>query len=695
MEIIIAPKSGFCFGVKRAVDMAEKSATEKKVYSLGPLIHNPRETKRLADKIVVAEALADVDFADEQMKPLVVVRSHGVGPNVYEEAKYAGIEIVDATCPFVKTVQKAAHDLDKEGYQVVIVGDHDHPEVMGIKSWTSERAWIVANAEEAKEVIAEKALQATQKVAVVAQTTQKKANFDEVCLVLNEKFEVVECKNTICKATKMRQEAAEILAKKVDLMVVVGGKNSANTKKLLQICQGSLVKAILIEGADELTMDLFDGVKAVGVCAGASTPDWIIEEVVEKMTEVNEVMENQVEEVAVEAAPEKRNFAEEMSFAQAEVEAPAVADENEEESFADFFAREMKDIRRGSKITGVIVQIRPNEMLVDIGGKSEGLLPSNQLMADEAERIMEIFKVGDEIDVVVLKKENKEGYPVLSKRMVDQVNIWEKLAVAKDEETPVTGKVVEIVKGGLLMDVGVRGFVPASLVDTKFVDDLKVYIGKELTAKVLECDRSKNKLLLSPKAIKLVEAQKAKEAVWATIVEGETIKGTVSRLTSFGAFVDLGGVDGLLHVSEMAWFRVNHPSDVLQEGDEIEAFVLVADKENQKISLGLKQLVANPWELVGEKYPEGSIVEAKVMRTAPFGAFVQLEPGVEGLVHISHLSREHVAKTEDVVAPGQIVDVKVLSIDTEAKRLSLSIRETLPEMEYVEEYMDEMPADAE
>lgn len=695
MEIIIAPNSGFCFGVKRAVDMAEKSATEKKVYSLGPLIHNPRETKRLADKIVVAEALADVDFADEQMKPLVVVRSHGVGPNVYEEAKYAGIEIVDATCPFVKTVQKAAHDLDKEGYQVVIVGDHDHPEVMGIKSWTSERAWIVANAEEAKEVIAEKALQATQKVAVVAQTTQKKANFDEVCLVLNEKFEVVECKNTICKATKMRQEAAEILAKKVDLMVVVGGKNSANTKKLLQICQGSLVKAILIEGADELTMDLFDGVKAVGVCAGASTPDWIIEEVVEKMTEVNEVMENQVEEVAVEAAPEKRNFAEEMSFAQAEVEAPAVADENEEESFADFFAREMKDIRRGSKITGVIVQIRPNEMLVDIGGKSEGLLPSNQLMADEAERIMEIFKVGDEIDVVVLKKENKEGYPVLSKRMVDQVNIWEKLAVAKDEETPVTGKVVEIVKGGLLMDVGVRGFVPASLVDTKFVDDLKVYIGKELTAKVLECDRSKNKLLLSPKAIKLVEAQKAKEAVWATIVEGETIKGTVSRLTSFGAFVDLGGVDGLLHVSEMAWFRVNHPSDVLQEGDEIEAFVLVADKENQKISLGLKQLVANPWELVGEKYPEGSIVEAKVMRTAPFGAFVQLEPGVEGLVHISHLSREHVAKTEDVVAPGQIVDVKVLSIDTEAKRLSLSIRETLPEMEYVEEYMDEMPADAE
>lgn len=406
------------------------------------------------------------------------------------------------------------------------------------------------------------------------------------------------------------------------------------------------------------------------------------------MTEQNEVMEQST----------KRNFAEEMSFvagaapkaetpaaASAKAETPAkeeketvsLADMGDDVSFAELFDHGIKDIHRGLCVQGTVVQVRDNELLVDIGSKSEGILPSNQLLPEEAENIKERFHVGDLIDVIVIRKENKEGYPVLSKRMVDVVQLWDKLSQAKEDGTPVSGKIVEAVKGGVLMDVGIRGFVPYSQIDTKFVEDVKEYLGKEMTAKVIECDKDKNRLLLSTKAVKLEEQQKQQEALWADIAEGQTRTGVVSRLTNFGAFIDLGGVDGLLHVSQMAWFRINHPSDILKEGDQIEVYVMGVDAEKKKISLGLKQLIPNPWSIAAEKYPVGSVVNVTIMRTAPFGAFAQLEPGVEGLIHISQLARTRVEKTEDVVAPGQTVDVKVLSIDAENKRLSLSIRELL------------------
>ncbi len=685
MKILLAKHSGFCFGVKRAISTAVRCGEAKgKVYSLGPLIHNPREVQRLADKIAPVEALADIDLTDKTIQPVVVIRTHGVGPQVFKEAEDMGLEVVDATCPFVKKAQLEAKNLQEKGYKVVIVGDQNHPEVEGIRNWTERTAWVVSRPEDIMR------LPETKKVGVVAQTTQPKEVFDTIVKLLKNKYDEVVVKNTICNATTNRQEAVLELAEQVDVMVVVGGKNSANTKKLVQICRDKGVATQLVAGADDLDMALFGGVKTAGVCAGASTPDWIIEEVVGKMVEM-EKMEGEVQEEVVVEQPATAVEAPVEEAVQAEaVEAP-VAEAEEEESFADFYNREMKDIRRGSRVKGTVVQIRDNELLVDIGGKSEGLLPSNQLMEEEAANIREKFAIGDEIEVIVLKKENKEGYPVLSKKLVDQVMVWEKLAEAKEAETPVTGKVVEVVKGGLLMDVGIRGFVPASLVDVRYVEDLKTYVGKTLTAKILECDRSHNKLLLSPKAILIEELQKKKEAVWSEIEEGQTREGVVSRLTNFGAFIDLGGVDGLLHVSEMAWFRVNHPSDILKEGDQVQVFVLGVDKDNQKISLGLKQLVPNPWTLVQEKYPVDSIVKATVMRTAPFGAFLQLEPGVEGLVHISQLAQRRVAKTEDVVKPGDVVDVMVLDIDVENKRMSLSIKATLPEEE-AQEF--EMPAEA-
>ena len=654
MKIVIAEHSGFCFGVKRAITTSSELAEAKgQVYSLGPLIHNAREIARFGDSIKVANSLDEIDkgFSDS-----VIIRTHGVGPKVFEMAEAKGLEVFDLTCPFVKKAQKAAAEMKAEGLQVVIVGDKNHPEVEGIKAWTDDTAIVVSDAVDTEQIPQDK------KIGVLAQTTQQKRVFDSVVEALEKRFEDVVVKNTICDATTKRQNAAAALAAEVDTMVIVGGKNSANTKKLQQICQSQGVSTQLVEGAADLDMALFGGVNTAGVCAGASTPEWIIEEVVNNMVEMEKMGEEVVAEV--------------------------------EESFGDILEREeaRKEIRRGSRIKGVVVQVKNDEILVDIGGKSEGLLQSNQLMPEEAADIPAHFAVGDEIEVIVLKKENKEGYPILSKKMVDQVLVWEKLADAKEEGTPVTGKVVEVVKGGLLVDVGLRGFVPASLVDIKFVEDLKQYVGQEVTAKVLECDRGHNKLLLSVKAVLLDEMKAKKEALLEDLAEGQTREGVVSRLTNFGAFIDLGGVDGLLHVSEMAWFRVNHPSDVLKEGDQVNVYVLGVDKDNQKISLGLKQLIANPWTLVEEKYPVGAVVTATVMRTAPFGAFLQLEPGVEGLVHISQLAHERVAKTEDVVNPGDEVEVKVLDIDVENKRISLSIKETLPapiKEEVVEEVVEE------
>ena len=683
MQITVAKHAGFCFGVKRAIALAEESVRDGSLFSLGPLIHNPREIARLSEKISVVDDTDGLKRGDR-----LVIRSHGVGADLYAAAEARGIELIDATCPFVKRVQQAAMNFYQQGYQVIIVGDGTHPEVLGIKSWTQETAWVAGNA------VAVAALpDGAAKIGVVAQTTQTKADFDSVLAAIFKRYPSAEIKveNTICRATEERQQEAAELADKVDLMLIIGGRNSANTKKLLQICQSGGTASLLIEGADELTADLFDGVNSVGVCAGASTPDWIIEEVLVTMADRNDVV-GQVQEEKKET---KRNFAEEMSFVApkadvqkkpAKAAKPAEPERNlaqmgDDVSFEEFFNHGIKDIHRGLCVKGTVVQVRDNELLVDIGSKSEGILPSNQLMPEEADNIRKHFHVGDEIDVVVIRKENKDGYPVLSKRMVDMVQLWDQLAAAMEEGRQVVGKIVEAVKGGVLMDVGIRGFVPYSQIDTKFVDNVKEYLGKELPAKIIECDKDKKRLLLSTKAVKLEEREKQQETLWAEIAEGQTRRGTVSRLTNFGAFVDLGGIDGLLHVSQMAWYRINHPSDILKEGDEIEVYVLEADAEKKKISLSLKQLIPNPWSTVAEKYPVGSTVEVTIMRTAPFGAFAQLEPGVEGLIHISQLAGARVEKTEDVVTPGQKVEVKVLSVDPDAQRLSLSIRALLPQEE--------------
>ncbi|MBR7114051.1 MAG: bifunctional 4-hydroxy-3-methylbut-2-enyl diphosphate reductase/30S ribosomal protein S1 [Firmicutes bacterium] len=682
MEYRLAEHSGFCAGVRRAIDMAVECSREAghPITTLGPLIHNADELARLGD------CVRSVNTLDEVEHDTVLIRAHGVAPQVMREAEAKGLTVVDATCPLVRKAQLKAQELAEAGYRVVIVGEPGHPEVQGLLGWAGEGAVVVPDPAAAAE------LDISGKVGVISQTTQTKENFTEICMILARKADGLRRENTICAATRARQQSVRELAEWADLMIVLGGKSSANTKRLALISAESCANVLLAERARDLDWNIVRGAGKIGITAGASTPDWIIEEVIVAMEEMEKVVipeENITEpEVALDEATPVA--AEEVAEDKA-----SVVEEDDQDAFAREYGM-MQEIRRGSRVKGVIVQVKQDEMLVDIGSKSEGVLTSAELSREEAGRILELFHVGDEIEVLVIRRENQEGYPVLSKRRIDQEQAWDKLIAKQAADETVTGKVVEVVKGGLLVDVGIRGFIPASLVSLGYVEDLASYVGKELTLKIIECDKHSNKLVLSAKHVlrRLSKEQKAK--TWAEIEEGQTRKGTVRRLTKFGAFVDIGGVDGLLHVSEMAWYRVNHPSDLLKEGDELDVYVLAVDQENEKISLGLKQLTPNPWSIAAEKYPEGATLTAKVMRTTSFGAFLEIEPGVEGLVHISQLAHKRVEKTEDVVKPGDEVEVKVLGVDPEAKRMSLSIKATQPapvEEAPAEEAVEEAPVE--
>lgn len=659
LQIILAKHAGFCFGVKRALQFAQE-ATEQygPILSLGPLIHNPQEVERLSKQgINSVENLEQVD-GDH-----LIIRSHGIGPRIISAATERKINIIDATCPFVKRAQAYAKELADVGYTVVVVGDKKHPEVEGIVGWSNDTAFVVENPEHAREISEQ------DKIGVIAQTTQTEDNFQKVVEVLRSKTPNLKVHNTICHATAERQEATANLAKEVDVMIVVGGLNSANTKKLARICRDAGTTTYHVEKASEIDVSWFRGVEKAGITAGASTPDWIIEEVLQRMSEINQ-LEEQKEELKTTTAKEVTEASTGENF-----ENEPSTDTTSVEESQDLYDRDIKEVRRGERITGTVVQVRDDEVLVDVGGKSEGVIPRSEFSAFETEKLSEVIKVGDEIEVLVLKRENEDGHPVLSKKRVDQEIVWEKLIQDAENSVVIIGKVVEVVKGGLLVNVGIRGFLPASQVERGYVEDLKEYVGKELRMKVIEIDRYKNKLVLSAKAVLDEEYQKQKEETFSSLEEGQTRKGVVRRITNFGAFVDIGGVDGLLHVSEMAWYRVNHPSDVLKVGDEMEVFILGVDLQKEKVSLGLKQLIPDPWSNAVNKYPEGAIINAKVVRTAPFGAFVQVEPGIEGLVHISQLADYRVVKTEDVVNPGDEVKVKVLKVDAEAKRMSLSIKE--------------------
>ena len=693
MEIILAEAAGFCFGVKRALDTADLTANERKgdpIFTLGPLIHNPQVVQALANKgINVLEQPGDINAG------VVIVRCHGVPPKVMHQLRESGLIVVDATCPFVRRAMRWAKELKDEGYQVVIVGDESHPEVKAIFGSSEETAWIVGTPRAIDE------LPEAKRIGIVAQTTQSAANYRACVSQFLGKTEELKAFNTICTATEQRQSSASELAARVDVMVVIGGYNSANTQRLVEVCKESGAKHTYhIETADQLELIWFVGAKKVGVTAGASTPEWLIEGVIKRMNEFTEEKvasvnqeqqeekQEQVEqeEAAQEAVVEEAAEEAVVEAAEEAVEEAALTDAEEtkeplaEEQMDDY--PEMPTPVANTFCTGKVVQINSDEVLVDIGYKSEGHIPLNELGLEGEQTPTDVVSVDDEIEVWVLKVDDAEGNVLLSKRRADSRKAWEELeAVFKQGET-LAATVNQTVKGGLLVDVGVRGFIPASHVSRNFVDNLEKYVGQTLKLKIIELDRQKNNVVLSHKDVLDEEYKVAKEQAFASLEENTIVDGVVRRLTDFGAFVDIGGgVEGLLHVSEMAHGRVKHPSDVLSEGDQIKVMVLGVDTEKERISLGLKQTLADPWESISDRYQVGDKVTGEVTRVVDFGAFVRLEDGVEGLVHISQLSHRHVAKAEEVVKSGDEVEVKVISLDPQARRIGLSIRELEPKPE--------------
>jgi len=668
LKIIRAGTAGFCFGVRRALELADQALhNHEKICSLGPLIHNPGVVDNLQKKGI--EVVSDLSQAGG--KP-VLIRSHGAVPGVFQEAKEKEIPLVDATCPFVRRVQQRAAELGHQGYQVVVVGEADHPEVKGILGWAGDNVIVVETISDAAK------LQNYEKIGVLAQTTQNRLQYYEIARAIIGKAQEVRIYDTICKASMTRQKEAVEIANNVDVMIVIGGKNSANSRHLAEICN-TIVPTYHIEDVSELHSAMLEGAGSVGVTAGASTPDWIIEEVIERMTMFGEETEKVMDQEA-QAVTQDKNEGDINPGTTGDQETPSVSKESPEpgqEEMMNFeLASTPRQIQQGDLISGTVVQVRDDEVLLDIGGKSEGIIPRQELSLKNIRHPLEAVQVGDVIDVYVLRVENDEGHLILSKKRADRVKALDTLERALETKDELTGEVIRVVKGGLLVDVmGIRGFVPASLIERGYVGDLEKYVGKPLRLRVIDFDRNRGKVVLSQKAILQEEYIQAQKELWNTIRPGEIRKGTVRHLTNFGAFVDLGGVDGLLHISELSWGRIKHPSEVVQEGDEVEVYILSVDKENKRISLSLKQAQPNPWDTVDERFHVGQIVTGTIVRLVSFGAFVEIEPGVEGLVHISRLADHRVGKPEDVVAVGQEVKVKILDINKEERRISLSLRD--------------------
>ncbi|MDR7869980.1 MAG: bifunctional 4-hydroxy-3-methylbut-2-enyl diphosphate reductase/30S ribosomal protein S1 [Tissierellaceae bacterium] len=635
MKIIIADHSGFCFGVKRAVDttISELELDANKIYSYGPLIHNPQEVDRLEGK-----GLQTIDNYSNLEDGRIIIRSHGVPKNLEEEMNSKGFSVIDSTCPYVKAVHKRVEDYSFKGYNIVIIGDSKHPEVIGISGYSQNKVYVVNSVEDVND------LPEVDKICVVSQTTNTKEKFDTLSEAIKKKGDVVEIFNTICNATKNRQESAKEVAQMVDAMVVIGGYSSSNTKKLVEISKKYCDNVYHIESIKDLSLQELSKFNTIGITAGASTPDWIIKEAVEAMDNINN---NEMNSEMMEA-------------------------------IENTFTR----IHHGDVIKGKVIFVTNNEVMVNINYKSDGIITKDELSSDPNVNPKDLYKEGDDIYVYVIKNDDGEGNVVLSARRVEDIKNWDALEENFNNKDTVEAKVDRVVKGGLIAVVkGINGFIPASHASAKYVSDLESFKGQTFEVIIIDFDKEKRRLVLSRKAIEKDELKIKRDAVWASLEENKIIEGTVQRITDFGAFVDLGGVDGLIHISDLSWHRVKHPSEVVKPGDKVEVQVLSFDKEKNRISLGLKQTIEEPWVAFTNKVNIGDVVEGKVVNLLDFGAFVRLESGVDGLLHVSQISKEHVAKPSDVLSVGQTIEVKVIDINNEDRKISLSMKEASNEEE--------------
>ena len=625
MKIIVADNAGFCFGVNRAMEIANTEIHKKldNLFSYGPLIHNPQAVDMLKN-----QGLIPIDDISKLKEGNVIIRSHGIPKQIEEEFKRYNVKLIDTTCPYVKAVHKRVENFRNKGYNIVIIGDPEHPEVIGINGWCNNEAYIVNTPEDVQK------LSHMDSICVVSQTTNTEEKFNQLSKLIESKGNTVEIFNTICNATKNRQNSAKDVASIVDAMIVIGGYKSSNTLKLVEISKKYCKNVFHIETIKDMSLQELSKFNTIGITAGASTPDWIIKEAVEVMDNLNnnEMME-----------------AIENSFTK---------------------------IHRGDIVEGEVIFVTNDEVMVNINYKSDGIITKDELSNDPDINPKEVIKAGDKIQVYVIKVDDGEGNVVLSSKRVEEMKMWEELEENFNNKDVVKAKVIRVVKGGLIALIkGINAFIPASHVSINYVTDLSQFVGKEFMVTILDFDKQKRRVILSRKEVERVEVESMRDKLWNSLEEGAIIEGIVQRLTNFGAFVDLGGVDGLIHISDLSWNRVKHPSEVVKPGDKVEVQVLSFNKEKNRISLGLKQTVEEPWELFKRNVQIGDIVEGKVVNLLDFGAFIRLKEGVDGLLHVSQISKEHIEKPSDVLNIGDNIKVKVIDIDEEDRRISLSKRE--------------------
>ena len=647
MSIRVAESAGFCFGVNRAVELVEQAAkTGKQVCTLGPIIHNRHAVNHFREMGVTV-----IDTPEAaQPGQTVIIRSHGVTRAVQQALEDRGVEVVDATCPFVKRIHGIVSKAEAEGRLPVIIGTRSHPEVEGIAGWC-EHCKIFENAEELENWVNSGEITPDTPISMVCQTTSTEALWKSCENFAKKVFTNIKIFDTICKATEFRQSEAASLSKICQAMVVVGDTHSSNTGRLAMICREHCDRVVLVDNASELEPEFFCGVSDVGITAGASTPAWIIKEVNKTMSEITNVEAVQ------------------------------------EESFEALLEQSIKTLNTGDKVIGTVTGIGTTEVQIDLGTKHAGYIPYDEVSADPTVKPEDILKVGDEIEVFVVRVNDQEGTCQLSRKKLEGMKIWDDMAAWCEEKATIEGVITEENKGGVVCTVkGIRVFIPASQSGVAKGGDMAALVGKTTELKITEVNRARRRVIGSIRAVSSESRKAAQEKIWSEIEVGAKFRGTVKSLTSYGAFVDIGGVDGMVHVSELSWNRISTPADVVKVGDELDVYVISFDAEKRKISLGYKTAEMNPWNKFMTAYNVGDVVDAKVVKLMTFGAFAEIIPGVDGLIHISQIANKRIGKPEDVLSEGQQVQVKITEVDAENKRISLSIRALLdPEEEATEE----------
>ena len=643
-KIIVAESAGFCFGVNRAINILYKLIDENKpACTLGPIIHNMQMVNELREKGV--RTIDKISEAKEN--ETIVIRSHGVPQSIVDEINERHLDYIDATCPFVSKIHKIVSETDDDSI-VIIAGDKNHPEVQGIMGHCKSKCYTFKNQEELQELFSIIPQKNYKTIKIVAQTTFDLKEWEKSLKSLKNVYTNTKIFDTICNATSIRQREAANISKSVDLMFVIGDKHSSNSFKLYSICSSNCENTFFVETADELPLEMVKKADSIGVTAGASTPARIIKEVLDKMSEVNtsSVNENEL-------------------------------------SFEEMLEESLKSMNTNERVMGTVMSIAPNgDVSVDVGRKQAGFIPKDEISYDPTVTAQDVLKVGDEIELLIMKTNDQEGTIMLSKKRVDAQKNWEELEALNGSDEIFTGKVIEAVNGGIIVMLkDNRIFIPASQATLSRDEDPSALVGKEVQYRLLEVSRKgrRKRAIGSIKSVLKEKRAEEKAKLLETLAVGNHYKGVVKSLTSYGAFVDIGGVYGMIHISELSWSRIKHPSEVVNVGDEVEVYIKDINEETKKISLGYKKEEDNPWFILKNEYPVGSVVKCKIVGLTTFGAFANIIPGIDGLIHISQIANKRIDKPQDVLSVGQEVEAKIIAIDFDKKRVSLSMRALLPE----------------